>query len=69
MLLGGRLNSYLADIGQQAQERLDTIVRQMAQAQGITEALKAADQMAWGGKMNNIRTSAMELVNTEIIYA
>lgn len=69
LLLSGNLNSYLADIDQQAQEMLDTTIEQMAQAQGITEALKAADQMAWVGKMNNIRASAMELVNKEIIYA
>lgn len=69
MLLNGRLNSYLADIDQQAQERLDTIIEQMARSQGITEALKAADQMTWVGKMNNIQASAMEIVNSELIYA
>ena len=62
LLLNGRLNSYLADIDQQAQERLDTIIEQMARSQGITEALKAADQMTWVGKMNNIQASAMEIV-------
>lgn len=66
--LSGKLNSYLADIDQQVQERLDTIIQQMAQAQGINEALKVADQMAWVGRMNNIRASATEIVNTEIIY-
>ena len=69
LLLNGRLNSYLADIDQQAQERLDTIIEQMARSQGITEALKAADQMTWAGKMNNIQASAMEIVNSELIYA
>lgn len=69
LLLNGRLNSYLADIDQQAQERLDTIIEQMARFQGITEALKAADQMTWVGKMNNIQASAMEIVNSELIYA
>lgn len=48
---------------------LDTIVEQMAQTQGITEALKVADQMGWVGKMNNIQASAMEIVNSELIYA
>lgn len=67
--INGRLNSYLADIDQQAQERLDTIIEQMARSQGITEALKAADQMTWVGKMNNIQASAMEIVNSELIYA
>ena len=62
-------DSYLADIDQQAQERLDTIIEQMARSQGITEALKAADQMTWVGKMNNIQASAMEIVNSELIYA
>ena len=69
LFTGGKLNSYLADIDQQAQERLDTIIEQMARSQGITEALKAADQMTWVGKMNNIQASAMEIVNSELIYA
>lgn len=69
LLLSGNLNSYLADIDQQAQEMLDTIVEQMAQAQGVTEAIKATDQMVWAGRMNNIRSAATEVVNTEIIYA
>ena len=69
LFTSGKLNSYLADIDQQAQERLDTIIEQMARSQGITEALKAADQMTWVGKMNNIQASAMEIVNSELIYA
>ena len=69
LLLSGKLNSYLADIDQQAQEQLDTIIRQMAQIQGISEELKAVDQMAWVGKMNHIRASAIEIVNQEIVYA
>mgnify|MGYP002617066206 CR=1 FL=1 len=69
LLTSEKLNSYLADIDQQAQERLDTIIEQMARSQGITEALKAADQMTWVGKMNNIQASAMEIVNSELIYA
>ena len=69
LLLSGRLNSYLADIDQQAQEMLDTTIEQIARVQGITEALKATDQMAWVGKMNNVRTSVMEMVDKEIIYA
>lgn len=67
--LSGKLNSYLADVDREAQERLDTIIQQMAQAQGINEALKAADQMAWVGQMNNIRACATEIVNAEIIFA
>ncbi len=56
-------------LDQQVQERLDTIIQQTAKAQGITEALKAADPMAWVGRMNNIQTVVKEIVNTEIIYA
>ena len=66
--LGGRLNSYLADIDQQAQEMMGTIIQQMVEAQGITEALKAVDQMAWVGRMNNIRANAVEIVNENIIH-
>lgn len=65
----GKLNSYLADIDQEVQERLDAIIQQMAQAQGITEGLKAVDQMEWVGRMNNIRASATEIVNQEILYS
>lgn len=66
--LSGKLNSYLVDIGQQAQERFDTIIQQMTQIQGVTEALKAVDPMAWVGWMNNIRAGAEEIVNAEIIF-
>lgn len=69
LLLSGKLNIYLADIDRQAQEQLDTIIRQMAQAQGVNETLKAADPMAWVGQMNNIREAAVEIVNAEIIFA
>ena len=69
LLLSGKLNAYLAGIDQQAQELMDTIIQQMAEAQEITEAMKAADQMTWIGKMNNIQASAMEVVDKEIIYA
>ena len=69
MLLSGKLDGYLADIDQQAQEMMNLIVQQMAQAQGITGALKATDQMAWVGQMNNIQVCARELVDKEIIYA
>ena len=68
LLLSGKLNAYLAGIDQQAQELMDTIIQQMAEAQEITETMKATDQMAWIGKMNNIRVSAMEAVDKEFIY-
>ena len=66
--LSGKLNSYLADIDQQAQERLDTIIQQVAQAQGVTEALKATDPIAWVGQMNNVQAYAREIVHEQIIY-
>ena len=69
LLLSGKLDGYLADIDQQAQGMMNLIVQQMAQAQGITEALKSTDQMAWVGQMNNIQACARELVDKEIIYA
>ena len=68
LLLSGKLNAYLAGIDQQAQELMDTIIQQMAEAQEITETMKATDQMAWIGKMNNIRVSAIEAVDKELIY-
>lgn len=67
--LSGKLNSYLADIDQQAQDRLETIIQLTAQAQGVTETLKATDQMAWVGRMNNILANAMDIVNKEIVCA
>ena len=67
LLTSGKLNSYLADIDKQAEEMSDRLVKQMAVAEGITEQLKAADQMAWVGKMNSIRNRATEIVNSEII--
>lgn len=66
--LSGKLNSYLANVDQQAQELMDTIIQQTAQTQGVIEALKAADPMAWVGGINNIRTSVTEIVNAEIIF-
>ncbi len=66
--LSGKLNSYLADIDQQAETMFSRLVEQMAQRQGITEHLKANDQMAWVCKMNNIQASATEIVNQELIF-
>lgn len=68
LLTSGRLNAYLADIDRQAQERFERLIEGM-QAQGITERLKAENALEWVGRMNNIRTCAMEIVNEEIIYA
>ncbi len=64
----GKLNSYLANIDQQAEAMISRLVEQMAQQQGVTEQLKANDQMAWVGRMNNIQASVTEIVNAEIIY-
>ena len=68
LFMNGRLNSYLADIEEQAQERFERIVEQMAESEGITEQLKATDQVAWVGEMNNIWSRAREVVNAELIY-
>ena len=68
LLTSGRLNNYLADIDNQAEEMFERLTRQMAIAEGITEQLKADNQMAWVGKMNSIRNRATEIINTEIIY-
>ena len=68
LLTSGRLNSYLADIEEQAQERFERIVEQMKQAQGITEQLKAENQMEWVARMNNIQACAREIVDKEMIY-
>lgn len=68
MLTSGRLNGYLADIEEQAQKHFERIVEQMAESEGITEQLKATDQVAWVGEMNNIWSRAREVVNAELIY-
>lgn len=67
VLTSGRLNGYLADIEEQAQERFERIVEQMKQAQGITEQLKAENALEWVGRMNNIQACAREIVDKEII--
>ncbi len=66
--ISGKLNDYLADIDRQAEGMFERLVKQMAKSEGVTEQLKAADQMAWAGKMNNIRNRAAEIVNSEIIF-
>lgn len=67
--MSGRLNNYLADIEEQAQERFERLIEQMKHAQGITEQLKGEDAWEWVGRMNNIRACAREIVDKEIIYA
>ena len=68
LLTSGRLNAYLADIDKQTEEMFFRLVEQMKQAHGITEQLKAENQMKWVGRMNNIQSCAREIVDKEIIY-
>ena len=68
LLTSGKLNSYLADIDEQAEGMFFRLVKQMAEREGVTEQLKVENQMEWVGRMNNIRNRAMEIVNEEIIY-
>ena len=63
-----KLNSYLHDVDVRATEMYDTLVKQLAKQEGVTEKLKATDMMLWIQKMNNIRNRAMEIVNAELIY-
>ena len=67
LLTSGKLNSYLADIDEQAEDMFLRLVEQMAEHEGVTEQLKAENQMEWVGRMNNIRSRVMEIVNEEII--
>ena len=68
LLLGGDLHKHLADLDEQARERHELIVKQMAQAEGVTEHLKMRDQMAWIGRMDNIAARADEIICTELIF-
>ncbi len=69
LLTSGRLNTYLADIDKQAQERMERLTEQMKRVQGITEQLKAENALEWTQRMNNIRACAKEIVEKEIIFA
>lgn len=69
LLTSGKLNGYLADIEQQAEEMLSRLVEELAENEGVTEQLKGDNQMEWVGEMNNIRNRAMEVVYLELIYA
>ena len=69
MLLSGRLNAHLEKIDRQATEMVEQLTAQMAREQGVTEEMKATDQMKWVGLMNNIKASAEEVVKAELIYA
>lgn len=65
----GKLGSYLAQVDEQANNMLELLIRQMAEREGVTEELKATDQMEWVRRMNNIRSRAEEIVNHDLIYA
>ena len=69
LLTSGKLNGYLSDLDKQAEDMFSRLVKQMAEREGVTERLKAENQMAWVGRLNNIRNRAMETVNRDIIYA
>ena len=68
LLTSGKLNSYLNDIDQQAKKLFSQLISQMTAAEGVTEALKAADQMEWVRRMNNVQNRAREIVNSKLIY-
>lgn len=68
LVLRCKLNSHLAEINSQATETLDRLIMQMTKAEGVTEELKAENQMEWVGRMNNIRNRAEEIVNNDLIY-
>ncbi len=69
LLTSGKLSCYLADIDQQAEEMFSRLVKQMADREGVTEKLKADNQMEWLAWMNSIRSRATEIVNNDIIYS
>ena len=69
LLTSSKLNGYLADLNEQAENMFLELVKQLAAREGVTEHLKVVDQMLWVQRMNNIRNRAMEIVNHELIYA
>ena len=68
LLTSGKLNGYLADIDRQAEGMFSRLVKQLSEKEGVTEALKAENQMLWVQRMNNIRSAAMEIVANDLIY-
>ncbi|CDC03573.1 tnpV protein [[Clostridium] leptum CAG:27] len=69
LLTAGKLNEHLAEIDKQAEDMFLRLVKQKAEREGVTEKLKAENQMEWVGRMNNIRSRATEIVNAELIFA
>lgn len=68
LLISGKLNDYLADLNEQAEELFSRLVKQLAEKEGVTEAIKEENQMLWVQRMNNIRSATMEVVSNELIY-
>lgn len=68
MLLSGKLNAHLEEVDRQANEMMELLIAQMARTEGITEQLKATDQMEWVRRMNGIQNRAEEIVNNQLIY-
>ena len=68
LLTSGKLNSYLADLNEQAEDMFFRLVKELAEKEGITEALKADNQMLWVQRMNAVRETATEIINNELIY-
>jgi len=68
-LSSGKLNAHLAEIDRQAEDMFFRLVKQIAEREGVTEQLKAENQMEWVGKMNNILNSALEVINAKLIYS
>lgn len=69
VLTTGKLNDYLTDLNEQAEAMFSRLVKQLAEKESVTEALKAEKQMLWVQRMNNIRSAAMEIVSNDLIYA
>lgn len=69
LLLSGKLDQHLAEIDQTCTERMECITADMAKAEGVTETLKASDQMGWNGRMNSIHNRAEEIILTELVYS
>ena len=69
LLISGKLNDYLADLNEQAEDMFSRLVKQLAEKEGVTEAIKAENQMLLVQKMNSIRNAAMEIISNDLIYA
>ena len=68
LLTTGKLNDYLADLNEQAEAMFSRLVKQLSEKEGVTEALKAENQLLWVQKMNNLRNAAMEIITNDLIY-